>query len=111
MTDIEAAPINLAEVEARALGRLTPMARDYYASGATDEVTLRWNREAYERIALRPRTLVDVSARDLSTAILGRRHPWPVIVAPSAFQRLAHPLKSFLRITDDMRPSDEIIYP
>ncbi len=85
------APINLAEVEARALGRLTPMARDYYASGAIDEVTLRWNREAYERIALRPRALVDVSARDLSTNILGRRHRWPVIVAPTAFQRLAHP--------------------
>ena len=91
MANIEDAPINLAEVESRALGRLTPMARDYYASGATDEVTLRWNREAYERIALRPRALVDVSARDLSTTVLGRRHPWPVIVAPSAFQRLAHP--------------------
>ncbi|MSQ29456.1 MAG: alpha-hydroxy-acid oxidizing protein [Dehalococcoidia bacterium] len=84
-------PINLAEIEARALGRLTPMARDYYMSGATDEVTLRWNREAYERIALRPRALVDVSARDLSTRVLGRRHAWPVIVAPMAFQRLAHP--------------------
>ncbi|MBM4409926.1 MAG: alpha-hydroxy-acid oxidizing protein [Chloroflexi bacterium] len=83
--------INLAEVELRALDRLSPMARDYYASGATDEVTLRWNREAYERIALRPRTLVDVSARDLSTTILGRRHAWPVLIAPAAFQRLAHP--------------------
>lgn len=85
------APINLAEVEALALGRLTPMARDYYASGAIDEVTLRWNREAYERIALRPRALVDVSTRDLSTTIFGRRHPWPLIVAPTAFQRLANP--------------------
>ena len=83
--------INLAEVEARALGRLTPLARDYYASGATDEITLRWNREAYARIAVRPRALVDGSARDLSTTILGRRHPWSVIVAPTAFQRLAHP--------------------
>ena len=92
MTAIEGdSAINLAEVEARALERLTPLARDYYASGATDEVTLRWNREAYERIAVRPRALVDVSARDLSTTILGRRHPWPVIVAPTAFQRLAHP--------------------
>jgi len=92
MSPIEGDPaINLAEVEARALGRLTPMARDYYASGAIDEVTLRWNREAYERIAMRPRALVDVSARDLSTTILGRRHPWPVIIAPTAFQRLAHP--------------------
>ncbi len=90
MTTMPDPPINLAEVESRALGRLTPLARDYYASGATDEVTLRWNREAYGRIALRPRTLVDVSARDLSTTILGRRHPWPVVVAPTAFQRLAH---------------------
>ncbi|TAJ19487.1 MAG: alpha-hydroxy-acid oxidizing protein, partial [Dehalococcoidia bacterium] len=49
------------------------------------------NREAYERIAVRPHALVDVSARDLSTTILGRRHDWPIVIAPTAFQRLAHP--------------------
>src|SRR5438132_379578 len=46
---------------------------DYIAGGAEDEVSLRRNREAYAHWALRPRVLVDVSKRDTSTPLLGRR--------------------------------------
>ncbi|MSQ31433.1 MAG: alpha-hydroxy-acid oxidizing protein [Dehalococcoidia bacterium] len=67
------------------------MARDYYASGALDEITLRENRAAYDRIALRYHVLADVGVRDTSTPILGRVHPWPVVIAPTAFMRLADP--------------------
>lgn len=84
-------PINLFEYESLATQHLSPMARDYYASGAWDEITLRDNRAAFERYKLRPRMLVDVSQRDLSTTILGNRIEMPILIAPMAFQCLAHP--------------------
>ena len=83
--------INLWELEVRARALLSPMAHDYYASGANDEITLRENRAAYERIALLPRMLVDVSVRDLSTTVLGEPVSMPILIAPLALQGLAHP--------------------
>lgn len=84
-------PINLFEYQTFASQQLPPMARDYYASGSWDEITLRDNRTAFERYKLRPRMLVDVSQRDLSTQILGQSLPLPILIAPMAFQCLAHP--------------------
>lgn len=84
-------PINLFEYETLATQYLSPMALDYYASGAWDEITLQDNRAAFERFKLRPRMLVDVSQRDLSTTILGRSLQLPVLIAPMAFHCLAHP--------------------
>ena len=84
-------PINLFDYERLAAERLPRLAYDYFASGAHDEVTLRENRAAFERLRLRPRVLVDVSARDGSTHLLGRRHEAPLLVAPTAFAKLAHP--------------------
>jgi 4-hydroxymandelate oxidase len=74
-----------------AVERLPRMAYDYYASGSEDETTLAENEAAWARVRLRPRCLVDVSVRDLSTTVLGRRVSMPVLVAPTAFQRMAHP--------------------
>ncbi|MEP0858917.1 alpha-hydroxy acid oxidase [Trichocoleus sp. DQ-U1] len=84
-------PINLFEYERLANEHLSQMALDYYASGAWDEITLRDNRAAFERYKLRPRMLVDVSQRDLSTTILGQSLQLPILIAPMAFQCLAHP--------------------
>ncbi len=84
-------PINLFEYETLAKQHLSQMALDYYASGAWDEITLRDNRAAFERYKLRPRMLVDVSQRDLSTTIFGQTLPLPILIAPMAFQCLAHP--------------------
>ncbi|MPZ14381.1 MAG: alpha-hydroxy-acid oxidizing protein [Chloroflexi bacterium] len=84
-------PINLFEYEALAREQLAPMAYDYYASGAHDEVTLRENRAAFDHIRLRYRVLVDVSRRDLSTTVLGEPLSMPVLVGPTAFHRMAHP--------------------
>ena len=84
-------PINLGEFEAVARERLTPMAYDYYASGAHDELTLRENVAAYDRITLRYRVLVDVSRRTTAMTVLGQPVSMPVLVAPTAFQCLADP--------------------
>jgi 4-hydroxymandelate oxidase len=84
-------PINLFEYQTLAAQKLTKMALDYYASGAWDEITLRDNRAAFERYKLRPRMLVDVSQRDLTTTILGQSLASPILIAPMAFQCLAHP--------------------
>ena len=84
-------PISLLEYEAAARERLTTNAFDYYASGAHDELTLRGNRSAFERLCIAYRVLVDVSKRDSSTTVLGHPIRFPVIVAPTAFQRMAHP--------------------
>src|SRR4028118_812935 len=86
-----ALPINLFEYQTLASGQLSQMARDYYASGAWDEITLRDNRTAFEQLKLRPRMLVDVSHRDLSTKLLDQSLQLPILIAPMAFQCLAHP--------------------
>lgn len=83
--------VNLHELEALAKQRLPQMAFDYYVSGACDEITLSENQRAYDRIFLSPRMLVDVSRRDLGTELFGQRVEMPILVAPTAFHRLAHP--------------------
>lgn len=70
---------------------LPRMAYDYYASGAHDEITLRENHAAYDRIQLRYRVLRDISRRDLSTTVLEQPISMPVLIAPIAFQRMADP--------------------
>jgi 4-hydroxymandelate oxidase len=67
------------------------MAYDYYASGADDEISLRENREAYSRIALYFRVLRDISDRSLATTVLGHQIDMPILAAPTAFHKLAHP--------------------
>jgi 4-hydroxymandelate oxidase len=82
--------LNLLEVEAAAKERLTPAAYDYYAGGAHDEVTLGENRSAYERLALYYHVLCDVEERTTATSVLGQEIAMPILVAPTAFQRMAH---------------------
>jgi 4-hydroxymandelate oxidase len=84
-------PVNLFEYEPLAREKLPEAAYGFIAGGAEDEVTLRANREAFQRIRLRPRVLVDVSHIDPSTQVLGQRIEFPVLLAPVALQRLAHP--------------------
>src|SRR2546430_1894728 len=82
---------NLLELEDMARAKVPRPSFDYIAGGAEDEVSLRRNREAYEKWALRPRVLVDVTQRDPSTTVLGQRISMPVLVAPTAFHGLVHP--------------------
>jgi isopentenyl diphosphate isomerase/L-lactate dehydrogenase-like FMN-dependent dehydrogenase len=84
-------PVTLQDFERLAAEALPAAAFGYYAGGAADELTLRDNVEAWRRIAIRPRTMVDVSERDAATTLLGVRRPHPLVVAPMAFHRLADP--------------------
>ncbi len=89
--DARPAPVSVDEYEERAREAITRMAFDYYAGGAGDEWSLRENRESFRRWVLRPRVLIDVSERDTSTTVLGSPVRFPVLVAPTALQRLADP--------------------
>ncbi|HEU5311331.1 MAG TPA: alpha-hydroxy acid oxidase [Candidatus Eisenbacteria bacterium] len=79
------------ELEEIARARLPRPVYDYYAGGAEDEQTLHANREAFRHVYLRPRALVGVSAVDPSTSVLGTPVSMPVLIAPTAYQRMAHP--------------------
>ncbi len=83
--------LNLHEVELLARERLPGPAWDYFAGGAGDERTLHANRAGFEALALRPRMLVDVGDRRMATTLLGSPMAAPILVAPMAFQGLAHP--------------------
>ena len=84
-------PVCVADFERLAEERLDPGAFGYYAGGAGDELALRGNVEAWRRLRLRPRVLVDVSEVSTATTVLGAAVSMPVLVAPTAIQRLAHP--------------------
>ena len=81
---------NVLAFERPAKERMSPMAWDYYDSGALDEITLRANRDAWDAIRLAPRILRDVAQRSTETSVLGRRWGAPLMVAPMAFQKLGH---------------------
>jgi 4-hydroxymandelate oxidase len=70
---------------------LPPDAYDYYAGGAGDEWTLAENRRVFERWVIRPRMLTGAYPPDPSTELLGTRISFPVLIAPWAYQRMAHP--------------------
>jgi isopentenyl diphosphate isomerase/L-lactate dehydrogenase-like FMN-dependent dehydrogenase len=84
-------PLNVWDYEALAVERLDAGAHGYYAGGSGDERTLRWNVEAYAHWLLRPRVLVDVAGCTTAATVLGHELSMPLIVAPVAFQRVAHP--------------------
>jgi 4-hydroxymandelate oxidase len=81
----------LADLEPLAKRVMTPMAFEYASGGAGDECTLAWNVEAFARIRLRPRVLVDVSTLDTTVRLLGDTLPLPLLLAPAAYHRLFHP--------------------
>jgi 4-hydroxymandelate oxidase len=78
------------DFEEAARSRLPRMVFDYFAGGAGEEWTLSENTRAFGRWVLLPRALVDVSAVDLRTTVLGQEIPFPVLLAPTALQRMAH---------------------
>ena len=91
MTEGDEQLLNVGDYERAAEELLDPAAFGYFAGGANDEWTLRENSAAFERLVLRPRMLVDVSQVTAATTVLGVDVSLPVLVAPTAYQRMAHP--------------------
>jgi lactate 2-monooxygenase len=83
-------PISFAELEAKAREKLTPEAYAYIACGAGFEHTVGENNAAFDRWRIVPRMLRDVSSRDLSIELFGRKLNTPLLVAPIGVQELAH---------------------
>ncbi|MFJ3880233.1 alpha-hydroxy acid oxidase [Streptomyces sp. NPDC090077] len=84
-------PISLADFRAAAREVLPAAAFDYLEGGAADEHTVRWNAEAYERLALLPRVLTGTSGVDTRRTLHGTELPSPVLLAPTAAHGLFHP--------------------
>jgi 4-hydroxymandelate oxidase len=90
-TTMATSPVNIYEYEALAKERLPQPEYDFIAGGATDELTLKRTREVFDAVMLRPRMLVDISQRDLSTTVLGQQIDFPIMVDPAGNHGRAHP--------------------
>lgn len=84
-------PVSLADFEPLARERLSHMAFEFLFGGAADEITLRENREAYDRIRVRPRVLEEIDKIDTRVELLGQQLPHPILLAPVGYQKLFHP--------------------
>ena len=83
--------VNLADYERLAEQHFDPSAWAYFSGAAGDEITMRWNREAFDRTALSSRVLKGRMGPDTRVELLGQVFAHPILVAPVAYQRLAHP--------------------
>jgi (S)-mandelate dehydrogenase len=75
--------LSIEELRQAALRRLPSFAREYLESGGEDERTLAWNREIFQTLRFRPRTLVDTSARSIATTLFDLPISSPLIIAPT----------------------------
>lgn len=82
--------LNLFDYEERARTTMDPAAYELVASGGADEITVRWNREAFDKIRLCPRVLVDVAKLDTRIELFGQELPFPILIAPTATHRCYH---------------------
>ncbi|KAI9301928.1 FMN-dependent dehydrogenase-domain-containing protein [Cunninghamella echinulata] len=82
---------NTFDFEAVAKHVLNPVAWAYYSSGSDDEITMRENHNAFHRIWLRPRILVNVKEIDMSTSMLGTNVGFPLYITATALGKLGHP--------------------
>jgi 4-hydroxymandelate oxidase len=83
--------VTLADHEAHARKVLDDNAWAYFSGGAGDEITLRANREAWHGLRLHPRVLRPLAGGHTRIELLGRTLAHPILLAPVAFQRMAHP--------------------
>jgi 4-hydroxymandelate oxidase len=84
-------PVSLRDFERLASEAMTRVAWEFISSGAGDELTVRWNEEAFARLRLRQRALVEVARLDTRLRLLGREWPHPILLAPTSNHTLAHP--------------------
>jgi hypothetical protein len=85
-SDASSSPVCLADFEPLAKQRLPHFVYEYVASGAADELTIRWNREAFDQIRLRPKVLVNVEKIDTRVTLFASN--------PARAHRAASPFAS-----------------
>mmetsp|Transcript_5859 Transcript_5859/g.9092 ORF Transcript_5859/g.9092 Transcript_5859/m.9092 type:complete len:494 (-) Transcript_5859:1162-2643(-) len=83
--------LNCYDFEQKARQTISRQAYGYYAAGGGDEITIRENSIAFDRIWAKPRVMVDVSSIDLRTTIFGYESALPLYVSATAMCKLAHP--------------------
>lgn len=83
--------VSLDDYEQLARTRLDDRAWAYISGGVGDERTLAWNREAFDRIKLCGRVLADFSHANTRIELFGQQLDYPILLAPAALQKLAHP--------------------
>lgn len=83
--------LTLTDLEALAEVQLDPAWVGYFAGGAEDERTLRANRDAFAGWSLRQRVLTGIASPATEVTVLDQSLAHPIVVAPVAYQRLAHP--------------------
>lgn len=82
---------SLADYERHARAIIPAPSWAYIAGGGADGLTRRWNREEFDNLRLASRVLVDMNEAATGISLFGREMPFPLILAPVAFQKLAHP--------------------
>ena len=83
--------VTLADHELHARTQLDDNAWAYFSGGAADEISLRANRTAWDALPLWPRVLRPLAGGHTRVPLLGRTLAHPILLAPVAFQRMAHP--------------------
>jgi 4-hydroxymandelate oxidase len=83
--------LNVADFEELTRQKLPPAHLGYLMTGVDDDLTLRANREAYLRLGLRTRKLVDVSKTDMTTEVFGTTWDSPIFLCPVGAQQAFHP--------------------
>lgn len=83
--------INIWDFKELARKKLDPIAWDYMDEGGKDEVSLGENRQAFNRIILRPRWLTDVHDIDVSTELLGHKMNFPIYICPAGGKNCFYP--------------------
>src|SRR5215471_13847337 len=83
--------LSLFDFQAEAQKHISHGAWERIMGASADEITMRWNHEAYEHIRLKPRILVDVSNVDTRLKLFGQELPFPIILAPTGAQSFVHP--------------------
>lgn len=82
---------SIPQYEEKAKDQVSVAAWEYYDMGCADDLTVRWNKEAYQKIRLEPRVMVDVTRIDTSTTLFGHAMAHPILLAPAASHMLVHP--------------------
>jgi len=81
----------LTDFEPAAQAMMSRVAWEFVNAAAADETTLRWNREAYQRLRLLPQVLQDVSKLDTHITLFGHEHAFPILLAPTSNHKMLHP--------------------